>query len=107
VNLAAHCLVEGKTNERIGFDGKSSYAIVFRLRLPDDWNGRMIFEGGGGNDGTLSAAVGPNIAIDGTMAPCATGRLGRGHHRWRPYRNQWCRFRHRPAGPHRPSIQRL
>ena len=60
VGLAAHCLVEGKTNQRIGVDGKS-YAIGFRLRLPDTWNGRLVFEGGGGNDGSLGAATGPRV----------------------------------------------
>lgn len=60
VGLAAHCLVEGKTNPRIGVDGKS-YAIGFRLRLPDSWNGRLVFEGGGGNDGSLGAATGPRV----------------------------------------------
>lgn len=68
VPLAAHCLVEGKTNERTGVDGKA-YAIGFRLRLPDDWNGRLIFEGGGGNDGTLRPAAGPNILVGGAMVP--------------------------------------
>lgn len=68
VALAAHCLVEGKSHERTGVDGKA-YAIGFRMRLPDDWNGRLIFEGGGGNDGSLRPAVGPNIMVEGAMAP--------------------------------------
>lgn len=68
VALAAHCLVEGKSHERVGVDGKA-YAIGFRMRLPDAWNGRLIFEGGGGNDGALRPAVGPNIMVAGVMAP--------------------------------------
>ena len=69
VALAAHCLVEGKTNERTGVDGKR-YAIGFRLRMPDTWNGRMVFEGGGGNDGSLGAAVGPRMGTPPTgMVP--------------------------------------
>jgi feruloyl esterase len=63
--LVAHCLVDGKTNERTGVDGKS-YAIGFRLRLPDDWNGRLVFMGGGGNDGSLGNATGPNVGTPPT-----------------------------------------
>jgi len=67
--LNAHCLVEGKTNERVGTDGKP-YAIGFRLRLPDDWNGRLVFMGGGGNDGSLGNATGPNMgAVPGPLTP--------------------------------------
>ena len=67
--LPAHCAVEGKTNERVGVDGKS-YAIGFRLRLPDNWNGRLLFQGGGGNDGTLRQRHRPER---------------------RPDRQRWCR----------------
>lgn len=63
--LPAHCVVEGKTNERTGVDGKT-YQIGFRLRLPDNWNGRFLFTGGGGNDGSLGASIGPNV---GTVGP--------------------------------------
>jgi hypothetical protein len=58
--LAAHCVVDGKTNARTGVDGKP-YAIGFRLRMPDDWNGRLVFVGGGGNDGSVGNATGPNV----------------------------------------------
>jgi pimeloyl-ACP methyl ester carboxylesterase len=32
------------------------------LRLPADWNGRLLYQGGGGNDGTVRPAVGPQAA---------------------------------------------
>lgn len=67
--LNAHCQVDGKTNERVGTDGKN-YAIGFRLRLPDNWNGRLVFMGGGGNDGSVGNGVGPNMgAVPGPLTP--------------------------------------
>ncbi len=66
--LNAHCVVDGKTNERIGVDGKT-YQIGFRLRLPDNWNGRLVFVGGGGNDGNVGNAIGPNVGPLDKMVP--------------------------------------
>lgn len=69
VALNAHCVVEARINERTGVDGKP-YAIGYRLRLPDDWNGRLVFMGGGGNDGSLGNATGPNMgAVPGPLTP--------------------------------------
>ena len=56
--LAGHCLIKGKMNDRIGQDGKL-YHIGFELRLPSAWNGRLLYQGGGGNDGVVRPAVGP------------------------------------------------
>lgn len=53
----AHCEVIGKINPRTGVDGKP-YAIGFHLRLPDNWNERFYFQGGGGTDGNLGDALG-------------------------------------------------
>jgi len=55
----AHCEIIGKINPRTGVDGKQ-YAIGFHLRLPDSWNERFYFQGGGGTDGTLGNALGGN-----------------------------------------------
>ncbi len=52
-----HCEVIGYIDPRTGIDGKS-YAIGFHLRLPDAWNGRFYFQGGGGTDGSLGDATG-------------------------------------------------
>jgi feruloyl esterase len=49
--------VLGKTNERVGVDGQR-YAIGFHLRLPTQWNGRFLFQGGGGTDGDVGDAIG-------------------------------------------------
>lgn len=59
--LAAHCRMQARMNERIGVDGKP-YHIGFELRLPADWNGRLLYQGGGGNDGVIRPAVGPQAA---------------------------------------------
>ena len=56
--LAAHCIVNGKFGERKGVDGKD-YHTGFQLRLPVAWNGRLLYQGGGGNDGIVRPAVGP------------------------------------------------
>lgn len=55
--LPAHCEIQGIMHERTGRDG-DHYAIRFHLRLPEDWNGRFLFEGGGGTDGNLGGALG-------------------------------------------------
>ena len=56
--LSAHCLLHAEVNEHTGPDGKS-YGDIFELRLPADWNGRFLFQGGGGLDGILKPAIGP------------------------------------------------
>ena len=57
VPMPDHCRVVGYLDNRVGVDGKA-YAIGFELRLPDDWNGRFMFQGGGGNDGVIQPAYG-------------------------------------------------
>lgn len=72
--LPAHCVVDGSTNARTGVDGKS-YAIGYRLTLPDTWNGRFLFMGGGGNDGTIGAATGTSVGPLDDLRPA----LARGY----------------------------
>ena len=59
--LAAHCKLSGRMEPRTGVDGKP-YHIGFELRLPREWNGRFLYQGGGGNDGVVRPAVGPQAA---------------------------------------------
>lgn len=54
-----HCRVVVYLEERIGTDGKA-YATGVEVRIPAEWNNRMFFQGGGGTDGSLRAAVGTN-----------------------------------------------
>jgi len=64
ITLPAHCELTGGMQERVGVDGQH-YAIHFHLRLPMRWNGKFFFEGGGGTEGELGAAIGqiaPGVA---------------------------------------------
>jgi feruloyl esterase len=55
----AHCVVRGSAAPRTGVDGKA-YETRFELRLPTNWSGRFLYQGGGGNDGIVAPAVGRN-----------------------------------------------
>lgn len=67
--LAPHCEVQGVMQERLGRFGQH-YAIRYRLRLPANWNGRFLFQGGGGTNGEVGNAVG----ADNTSGPSALAR---------------------------------
>lgn len=51
--VGALCLVRGVINARAGVSGKG-YGIGFELRLPEAWNSKFLFQGGGGTDGFLA-----------------------------------------------------
>jgi feruloyl esterase len=70
--MPAHCLVVGTLGERVGQDGQH-YATRFELRLPSPWNGRFLFQGGGGMDGVLGQALGA-IPFRGATAQPALNR---------------------------------
>lgn len=55
--LPPHCHVEGEIDRRTGVNGKS-YALRFAVNLPDNWNGRYLFQGGGGLNGSLGEPLG-------------------------------------------------
>jgi feruloyl esterase len=57
--LPAHCLIEGYFAERAGIIG-GPYRIGFRMRLPERWNDRFFFQGGGGSNGIVGDATGFN-----------------------------------------------
>jgi len=56
-SLPAHCVAAGVIDRRIGVGGKE-YSIRFEARLPDRWNGRFLFQGGGGLNGVVRPATG-------------------------------------------------
>ncbi|HYX65183.1 MAG TPA: DUF6351 family protein [Burkholderiales bacterium] len=65
--LPEYCLVKGMLQERsgiAGIDGTPSfrasqhYGTLFEVRLPTDWNGRYMFQGGGGTEGGTPNASG-------------------------------------------------
>lgn len=59
--LPAHCHVEGAIDRRVGVDGVEYY-IGFALNLPANWNGRFLFQGGGGLNGNVGEPLGNNAA---------------------------------------------
>jgi Tannase and feruloyl esterase len=68
--LPEHCKVIGSIHKRVGAD-KEDYAIRFELRMPANWNGKFLFQGGGGLDGSVNAAIG--FAGFGTAPALARG----------------------------------
>ncbi|TCK04227.1 tannase/feruloyl esterase family alpha/beta hydrolase [Marinobacterium mangrovicola] len=73
VEVGTHCLVEGKIDDREGVNGH--YGIRFQMRLPDQWNGRFLFQGGGGMDGFIAPAIGSIPSTGSTATPA----LSRGY----------------------------
>jgi hypothetical protein len=71
VKLPAHCEVTGTMREREGADAQR-YAIRFRIRLPEEWNQRFFFQGGGGTNGDIGDAL-------GTISPGSPTALALGY----------------------------
>jgi len=61
--LPAYCRVDGVIDERTGKDGKP-YAIGFAVAMPENWNGRFLFQGGGGLNGSVSLPLGAQATGD-------------------------------------------
>lgn len=70
VRLPAHCLVRGVVDPRVGVAGVK-YGLGFELRMPKHWNGRFLFQGGGGFDGAVWPAVG--LVPAGKAVPLVRG----------------------------------
>src|SRR5687768_11186551 len=70
VTLPAYCRLDGVLDRRTGADGKS-YGIGFALALPGDWNGRLLFQGGGGLNGSVGFPLG--AAASGSAPALARG----------------------------------
>lgn len=68
--LPAHCVVTAEIGARTGAAGVR-YATRLELRLPQDWNGRFQFMGGGGTDGSVRPARG--FAANGSVPALAAG----------------------------------
>ena len=56
--VGEHCRVTGRMNERVSPVDGQAYAIGFEMRLPRDWNGRFLYQGNGGTDGSVVTADG-------------------------------------------------
>jgi Tannase and feruloyl esterase len=72
--LPKHCILTGEVNDRTGADGKR-YAIGFEMRLPVDWNRRLLDQANGGNDGVVLPATGdqPGALASGGVPALARG----------------------------------
>lgn len=58
-----YCKITGYFEKRNGV-GNLPYAIGFGLSLPDSWNGKFVFQGGGGLNGIVRDALGGIAAGD-------------------------------------------
>ena len=54
--LPARCRVQGTLDRRKGAGGQP-YGIGFAMALPEAWNGRFLFQGGGGFNGVLGEPI--------------------------------------------------
>ncbi|HXQ25448.1 MAG TPA: DUF6351 family protein [Candidatus Acidoferrales bacterium] len=70
VAIPSYCRADGMIDQRTGADGKP-YAIGFAIALPDNWNGRFLFQGGGGLNGAVNPPFGSQAA--GNMPGLARG----------------------------------
>lgn len=68
--LPEHCVFRATLDKRTGAAGQQ-LGIGMDIRLPTAWNGRFVFEGGGGLDGVLHASYG---ALGGGVDPPALAR---------------------------------
>jgi feruloyl esterase len=82
VKLPAYCRLDGVLDRRTGADGKP-YGIGFALALPGDWNGRFLFQGGGGLNGSVQPPLGgtatggvPALARGFAVVSTDTGHSG-------------------------------
>jgi pimeloyl-ACP methyl ester carboxylesterase len=57
VAMPEYCRVEGVINRRKGAKGVE-YGIGFALALPNNWNGRLMFQGGGAFNGSIRQPFG-------------------------------------------------
>ena len=78
--IPAHCQADGMINERTGAGGKT-YGIGFAIALPDNWNNRFLFQGGGGYNGSVRPPVGAAAA---GRQPWTGARICRRLYRHRP-----------------------
>src|SRR5512137_1452681 len=82
VKLPAYCRLDATLDARTGGDGKP-YGIGFALALPAEWNGRFLFQGGGGLNGSVAPPLGrtgqgdPALARGFAVVTTDTGHRGR------------------------------
>ena len=84
VKLPAYCRLDGVIDRRTGAGGVT-YGIGFALALPENWNGRFLFQGGGGLNGSVQPPIGaqasggnPGLARGFAVVSTDTGHQGKG-----------------------------
>ena len=84
VELPAYCRLDGVIDRRTGASG-AMYGIGFALALPEVWNGRFLFQGGGGLNGSVQMPLGnsaagsePALARGFAVVSTDTGHRGEG-----------------------------
>jgi Tannase and feruloyl esterase len=82
--MQPYCRLDATIDPRTGTSGKK-YGIGFALALPDNWNGRFLFQGGGGLNGNVAAPMGgsaaggnPGLARGFAVVTTDTGHKGSG-----------------------------
>ena len=82
--LPAYCRLDGIIDRRVGAAG-TAYGIGFALAMPENWNGRFLFQGGGGLNGSVQPPLGgsaaggtPGLARGFAVVSTDTGHQGRG-----------------------------
>lgn len=63
VAIPSYCRADGVIDPRVGVDEKA-YAIGFAIALPDNWNSRFLFQGGGGLNGSVTPPLGAQATGD-------------------------------------------
>jgi hypothetical protein len=63
LQVPAHCRVDGIIGAHTGRDGKA-YGIRFAVAMPAQWNGRLLYQGGGGLNGSVQLPLGAAAAGD-------------------------------------------
>lgn len=66
--LPQHCQIAARIDQRAGAGGQPYY-IGMELRIPAAWNGRFIYQGGGGMDGVIAPALGTAISSGASSPP--------------------------------------
>lgn len=80
-NFKPFCKLTGYFEKRVGADD-ANYAIGFGLSLPDDWNGKFLFQGGGGMNGIIREPLGTLAAgkVPAIFRGFAVATTDGGHH---------------------------
>jgi hypothetical protein len=58
VEVPAHCLFQVVVDPRASALPDLSFGTGIEMRLPQDWNGRLLVQGGGGMNGVMNPALG-------------------------------------------------